>query len=285
MIASAIALSYPLVLNRRSAPAEAGQWARTVGPPVASTLEPVSVASFVLLLVLAASLLTLAPEFVYLKDVFQGRMNTVFKFYYLAWVLLAVSSGYALHGLLRRAGWVRWVGGLGGALLIAAGLFYPVLAVATRTAGRGGSATLDGMAYMENSQPADYAAIRWLQENVEGTPLILEAVGGQYSWGARISAHTGLPTVLGWAGHEQQWRGDTHEPGLREPDVRTMYTSRVWPEVQALLEKYQVEYVVVGPLEISTYGQVAAAKFERVLDAVFQGDGVVIYRWHRLIQP
>ena len=239
-----------------------------------------SVAPFVLLLVLTAALLTLAPEFIYLKDNFGARMNTVFKFYYQAWILFAVAAGYALYDLLRRPGLTRWVVAVGAMLLISSGLAYPALSIHTRTRGFSGETGLDGMAYMADSHPADHAAIRWLQDNVAGTPVILEAVGGQYSWGGRISAHTGLPTVLGWAGHELQWRGSTAEPGIREPDVETLYTSRLWPQTQELLDKYGIEYVTVGPLEVNTYGQMAAIKFDRALETVFQADGVTIYQWN-----
>jgi len=254
-------------------------------PPTSRPLGVQSpITPFVLLLVLTAALLTLAPEFVYLKDNFGARLNTVFKFYYQAWVMFAIASGYALYALLRKPNAVRWVAGVGATVLIAAGLFYPALAIPTRTNNFSGEATLDGMAYMATSHPADYAAIHWLQENVSGTPVILEAVGGQYSWGGRISVHTGLPTLLGWAGHELQWRGFTPEPGIREPDIKEMYTSHSWPETQALLDKYQVEYVIVGPLESSTYGLMASTKFERVLEPVFQADGVTIYKWNNLTE-
>ena len=137
---------------------------------------------------------------------------------------------------------------------------------------------------MAASQPADYAAIRWLQENASGNPVILEAVGGQYSWGGRISAHTGLPTVLGWAGHEYQWRGSTPEPAIREQEIQTIYTSPFWSETQNLLDKYGVEYVIVGPLEWSTYGQVPLVKFDRALETVFEAEGIKIYRWNSLTE-
>jgi YYY domain-containing protein len=236
----------------------------------------------VLLLILTAALLTLAPEFVYLRDNFGARMNTIFKFYYQAWVMFGVASAYALYAILQRQGALRWVAGIGAVAFIGAGLVYPVLAVPTKTNRFAGEPTLDGMAYMAQTQPADHAAILWLQENESGTPVILEAVGGQYTWGGRISAHTGLPTVLGWAGHELQWRGSTPEPGIREPDVETLYTSRVWSETEALLDKYGIEYVVAGPLELSTYGHVTAVKFDRALDTVFETDGARIYRWNGL---
>ena len=261
----------------------AGQSTEEVGEgPVDWPAGDARVAPFVLLLVLVAALLTLAPEFVYLKDNFGARMNTVFKFYYMAWAMWAVGSAYAVYALTQRGLRLRWAVGVTTTLLVGAGLFYPVLAVQTRTNNFDGAGTLDGMAYMEQSQPADYAAIRWLQQNVVGSPVILEAIGPQYSQGGRFAAHTGLPTVLGWAGHEYQWRGDTPEPGTRDADVKTLYSTRLWTETQALLEKYEIEYVIVGPLEISTYGEIAAVKFENALETVFEADGVTIYRWNSL---
>ena len=262
-----------------------GIWgAKPESQPHAELAGRSPVTPFVLLLVLTAALLALAPEFIYLKDNFGTRMNTVFKFYYQVWVLLAVAAAFAFHALLERPGVVRWVAGIGGTLLIAAGLFYPLLSVPTRTNHFSGDPTLDGMAYMAASQPADYAAIRWLQENASGNPVILEAVGGQYSWGGRISAHTGLPTVLGWAGHEYQWRGSTPEPAIREQEIQTIYTSPFWSETQNLLDKYGVEYVIVGPLEWSTYGQVPLVKFDRALETVFEAEGIKIYRWNSLTE-
>ncbi len=261
----------------------AALWQSRLGSAVSPTSAgDGSVSPYVLLLVLTAALLTLGPEFVYLKDNFGTRMNTIFKFYYQAWVMYAVAAAYALWAMMTGRGWLRWAARVGGPLLIAAGLVYPVLSLPTRTNSFKGEAALDGMAYLASAQPADYAVIKWFQENVSRTPVILEAVGGQYSSGGRVSVHTGLPTVLGWAGHEFQWRGSTPEPTIRESDIEKLYTSHVWSETQALLEKYDIEYVVVGPLELNTYGQVAAIKFDRVLELVYQGEGARIYRWNSL---
>ena len=49
---------------------------------------------FAVLLIAAALVLTLVPEFVYLRDKFGTRMNTVFKFYYQGWLMLSVASAY-----------------------------------------------------------------------------------------------------------------------------------------------------------------------------------------------
>jgi uncharacterized membrane protein len=125
----------------------------------------------------------------------------------------------------------------------------------------------------------DLAAIRWLRDNVEGAPTIVEATGGEYTYYGRISVHTGLPTLLGWGGHEQQWRGNYEEPRKREPVIEAIYTSPDVEETAALLDQYDVEYVYLGPLERSTYhvGQPVLAKFESLMDVVFQQGEVTIY--------
>ena len=70
----------------------------------------------------------------------------------------------------------------------------------------------------------DLEAIHWLQDNVEGTPTLLEATIPYFRWGARVSIHTGLPTVLGWDSHEwlQRWE---YRPMIeqRRADVQTIY--------------------------------------------------------------
>ena len=198
--------------------------------------------------------LTWAVEFIYLRDYFGTRMNTVFKFYYQAWVLLAIGCSFGAYHLWQGlCGWRRLALVLPAALLFVLGLLYPLLAAYAKTDGFRGPPTLDGTLYLRASAPADYAAIRWLNENVRGTPVILEAAGGSYSAFARISANTGLPTLIGWDFHEMQWRGSGRFQG-RQEEVRLVYTSPAWAEVQAVLLRYDVHYVYVGPLELQTYG-------------------------------
>src|SRR3970282_2034274 len=93
-------------------------------------------------------------------------------------------------------------------LPLAAGLVYPALATWTKANGfapRLGR-TLDGTSYLAAENPADLAAITWINESLP-TGVIAEAIGGSYSQYGRISAHTGLPTVLGWGGQEVPGRG------------------------------------------------------------------------------
>lgn len=234
---------------------------------------------FVLLLVAMGFLLTYLCEYVYIRDVFGSRMNTIFKLYYQAWVLLAIASAYGAYYLSRRLkGVARYLWTTGFLVLLVLSLIYPLAATRSKTSGA--SPTLDGMAYLAASHPDDYEAIQWLRVNVEGSPVILEAPGGSYTPFGRVSAHTGLPTLLGWGGHEHQWRGTYEEPSRREPDIETLYTSLDLKETERLLEGYDIEYVYLGPLEISKYDLGAAMidKWAAIMDLVYQQGGVTIYR-------
>ena len=235
-----------------------------------------------------------------------GRMNTVFKFYLQVWVLWSLASAVAL-GAIWRQGWVdsrsrwgrAWIIGL--SVLVLAAMVYPLVATRARVADRFDPAvplTLDGTAYMHRSAISaqdqtiallpDLQAIRWLQDNVVGTPTILEAgVGPQphvplYSWGSRISSYTGLPTVQGWDWHQKQQRWGYREMiDDRLRDVWTMYADPSPARALDLLRQYGVQYIYVGALERAYYPPSGLDKFDRMvgsdLELVYDRDGVKIY--------
>ena len=239
---------------------------------------------FALLLIGTATVLVLVPEFVYLRDNFGQRVNTIFKFYYQAWVFFGIAAVFALDYLLRRfrtTGIIVtvWYGTL---LLVA--LLFPVFAVQSRAIEYRGQptnefrrpATLDGLA---NRDPAERDALLWLRENMEGTPVIVEAVGGQYSDYGRVASATGLPTLLGWAGHEYQWRGYTDEPSRRDPVIRTIYSPGNWDTTAQLLDDYNVSLIYFGSLERQDFGPRAQEKLSQNLEVAYSNESVTIYRW------
>ncbi|MCP4361106.1 MAG: hypothetical protein GY796_24120 [Chloroflexi bacterium] len=268
-------------------------------PITPSPHHPVSSSSlpFVLLLIITAALLTLGPEFVYLRDNFGVRLNTIFKFYYQAWIMFGTAGLAGIFFLWRELsdGVQKVVPAIVTAayvILFALSLLFPYYAIQSRAEEFRGPAeaefrqplTLNGLAQMQQFNPDEYAAILWLRDNVSGAPVIVESVGGQYSQYGRVSASTGLPTLLGWAGHEYQWRGSsTPEPGQREPLVQDIYTAPNW-ENSALpqrLDEYGVELIYVGRLENETYGVDGRVpdKFAERLEVAYQNGSVTIYRW------
>ena len=232
--------------------------------------------AFVLLLVILGTLLILGPDFVYLRDNFGYRINTIFKFYYQAWIVLSLAAAYGAAVLLNRLrGPASIVFRLVFALVLIVGLTYPFLSVLNKTNQFNPpfGFTLDDFDRVMRENPDEAAAIRWLQSAPDG--VVAEAVGGAYSNYARISIYTGLPTVLGWGNHEGQWR-DQSLQGTRQADIQSLYTTNDWAATQEILNRYNIRYIYVGNLERSTY-QVNEEKFNRFLRPVFQQGSVTIY--------
>ncbi len=235
--------------------------------------------AFVLLLILLGAGLTLFPEFFYLRDQFGWRMNTIFKFYYQAWVVWACAAAYAsavlwssiksaLPSIAFRAVWI---------FVVVIALVYPFFGFLDRTNGfQPNRWTLDGSAYLATFEPDEMAAVRWLQNAPYGVLAEATSPGASYTGFSRVSTLTGLPGVLGWPGHESQWRGGAVEMGSREPDLQQLYQSRTWDQVLPILEKYNIRYVFVGGLERSQY-RANEALFERYMRVAFQSGSVRVF--------
>ena len=239
---------------------------------------------------------------IYRVDGDVDRMNSIFKFYLQIWVMLAVAAAYLLWrlwherqtGLPRPSGAGKlWAAAL--AALIVGASVYPVLGTHDRLDKRFQTLplTLDGMGYMAEAVytdakgpidlAADLEAIRWLQDTVEGSPVVLEGVTPEYRWGGRVSIYTGLPAVVGWKWHQEQQRwGYRRAVGDRIEDVKRIYSNQDAGEALFLMRKYGVEYVYVGQLERLYYPEAGLAKFDRELGSnlvpVFRTDKVTIYR-------
>jgi YYY domain-containing protein len=234
------------------------------------TLHPVP---FVLLMVVLGGVMVILPEFVYLRDVFGSRMNTVFKFYYQAWMLWSLAAGFAAVVLLRQG---RAISKTLVLLVILLSLLYPALAFPTKTNlfQPVEGFTLDASAYLERYQPDEAAAIRWLSESPLG--VVAEAVGGQYSGYARVATHSGQAAVLGWPGHQGQWRGGYEEVGSREADIRTLYETPDWNQALEIIRRYDIDYIYIGSLELSTYA-LNPEKFDQNLAVGFGLSGTRVY--------
>lgn len=244
--------------------------------------------AFVLLIVALGCAICFGTELIYIRDVFNNRMNTIFKFYYQVWLLWGTATAYTLWWLLTHTRRTQRIVALaaGGlfVLLLVGGLVYPAINLRdmlTRSTYIG----LEGTTPRENT-PEGRAAIRWLRQHAPPGSVVLEMVGpggGSYNpegYGG-VSASTGLPTVLGWVGHESQWRGGDPEARaeleLRQNDVELIYSTLDANQARELLEKYNVSYIYVGHLEQQSYSAESLAKFARIAQPVFAEGSVTIY--------
>ena len=237
-------------------------------------------AAFLCLLALA---IIAGCEVVHFKDSYGDklhRMNTIFKFYIQAWPLLGIGAAALASRAWDRANEGRRTLAVVLAVAFGAALLYPAAATLSRLGQKSGPFSLDARKPLGRRNPGDLAAIEWLERNAPKGAVVLEATGDPYSEFARISSHTGIPTVLGWANHESLWRA--HEPEVMERfgQVRLFYTSGDPAVARGILRRFGVTHVVLGDLERRTYpGADAVAAFpflERVAEApaVFRVSGV-----------
>lgn len=256
-----------------------------------------------LFLIGTAITLTLAVELVHLSgDI--GRMNTVFKFYLQAWILLALASGVCLVWLIKSLRY--WRTGLVFSwqvvlfVLVTASALFTVMGTADKVKDRmapQAPQTLDGMAYMAyatyydmgvNMQLVeDYYAIQWMQDHIEGSPVIVEGQAYEYRWGNRFTIYTGLPGVVGWNWHQRQQRAVLRNNTVQERvnAVDTFYTTEDIAFAADFIDRFDVAYIVVGQLEQAFYPGPGLDKFRaydgHLWDQVHQVGSTIIYEVRR----
>ncbi len=246
---------------------------------------------FILILILLSTLLIIIPEFIYAKDIYPAhyRANTMFKLVYQAFMMLSISSGYIIVRLMSnfksqitnyksQTNWNLfgfWILGFGIFALVA---IYPYFAITSYYGNLQTYYGLDGTLYLKRQYPTDYDAINWININIKGQPVILEAQGDSYTDYARISANTGLPTVLGWTVHEWLWRGTYDIPAPRILEVKTLYETKNIEEAKQLLKKYNVSLVFIGDLERQKYPLLTEDIFKIIGKLIYQNDKTKIYK-------
>ncbi len=263
---------------------------------------------FVLLLILMlSSVLTFTSVF-YLNSNFSGgnaeRMNTVFKMNLQAWIMAGLVAGYALQQIFNKlkqwnpATKKIWLAAF--VMLLAISSIYPFIGTYTYFKGFGATPTLDGFEYMKERDievvlegdrhvrvkiEPDYYAVKWIDENIQGTPTMLEAVPAKAPWSqpfdytyfSRIASLTGVPTLIGWVFHEYNWGYETDVTEQRIWDTTEIYTTNDTERAMELLAKYNVSYVYIGVLENLQYPEEGLKKFEDIGEKVYDYKGAKIF--------
>ena len=232
---------------------------------------------FAVIMGLCAIGLVAIPELVYVRDIYENRnarANTMFKLTYQAYIMFGMTMAYVIFRLLfvNRRKILKAVGVIGLALLLwTCGYFGKSVdswfgQVLDPSQYKGLNAT----AFLETDYAEDVGAIRWLKENIEGSPVVLEANGDSYSEYERVSAMTGLPTVMGWYVHEWLWRNDVADLNAKADEIETIYTSTNAAEVQMLVEKYDISYIFVGSCEREKYADLNNEVLQSLGEIVYQ---------------
>lgn len=230
--------------------------------------------------------LLIIPEFVYIKDIYPAhfRANTMFKLGYQAYIMMGIASTIGFFLIARWKSKIKYF-----LLVIFSASFflisiYPFLAFPSyypkinetktdeNTKEKSKKLDLNGQLWMQDKYTQDMEIINFINKNIPNQPVILEAQGDSYTDYNRVSAYTGNPTVAGWWVHEWLWRGSSDVVGKRIPDIEALYQSEDMSITQQLIDKYQIEYVVVSEIEREKYKYLNEGKFTKIGYKIFESN-------------
>ncbi len=229
------------------------------------------------------------PEFFYIKDIYPAhfRANTMFKMGYQAYIMMSMASAYVIMRIVDWKNYKKYIWAsiytlpfllVSVYFYFAFPSYYPGIDKITQTyfpfltdqKMPKITPQLDGIAWLKDTYQQDLEIINYINKNIIGQPVILEAQGDSYTDYNRVSAYTGIPTVAGWWVHEWLWRGSSDTVGNRIPDISSMYESTDLEITRNLFKKYNVEYVVISQMEREKYPKINEEKFSKIGTLIFQ---------------
>ena len=239
------------------------------------------------LLFIYGIILVFAPNIFFLKDIYFNtnpkyyRANTVFKFWFQAWILFSLSSTLAIYYFYQiKNKSIKIMFTVIFSLVLFSIFLYPVNSVLyiykTNTDTR--FKTLDGSRFLQNQLPNDYKAINWMNKNIVTQANILEKPGDAYTTDSLYSTFTGNPTLIGWINHEYGWRNNWDKMSLIIGDINRIYTSSNQDIVKNLINKYNLEYIIIATKEKDKYGPTAGDVVEKLGSVVYKNNSVKIVK-------
>jgi len=229
--------------------------------------------NFILVLFSFGTFLILISEFFYIKDIYPAhfRANTMFKLGYQAFIIMSVASIIVFYQISNL---IKWQWRIFFKTLFILMLFfvliYPFFAIPSYYGDLRKKPEIDGSVWLKDFYPQDKEIIDFLNKNVSGQPVILEAQGDSYTDYERVSAFTGLPTVAGWWVHQWLWRGSADVVGKRIPDIVEIYEGKDIEKTKEILKKYRIKYVIVSSLERQKYPNLNEEKFSIIGKKIFE---------------
>lgn len=232
--------------------------------------------TFIFILFGVGTFLLIVPEFFYIKDIYPDhfRANTMFKLGYQAYIMMSIGAAYVLYRISTINSIARYIFKLVYVVLFFLLLLYPFFSFPSYYGNFKRPVQLDGSEWLRLQFPEDHEIVTYINTNISGQPVILEAQGDSYTDYERISAYTGVPTVAGWWVHEWLWRGSADVVGKRIPDIVTIYEGEDAAVTRELLKKYHVKYVIVSGQERTKYPQLKERKFGEIGEKVFESSNM-----------
>lgn len=122
----------------------------------------------------------------------------------------------------------------------------------------------------------DYDGIKFMQDNIVGSPVIVEGHTSEYRWGGRYSIYTGLPSVIGWSWHTRQHNSllDRAVVDRRIEQVNEFYNTTDIHIAKEFLDRYRVNYIIVSGLERAYYTSEGLEKFNIMAN---QGELTIVF--------
>ena len=246
------------------------------------------------------------------------RSNTMFKFCFAAFIILSIAMIYSVirllwfvnkHGKYSTAFFAVAIAFI---IMLLVPAHYTMVTLKQRCGEDLSPANykgIDGTNYLtyyassavEENYSGNLMSYKlcseWFNKEIKGSHVICEAYGDSYTDKCLISAYTGNPTVFGWLTHEWLWRFhgiiDEEKDILvsdpandvwtlyitpRHEDVDTIYWSDSPEEVQELINKYHIEYIVMGDIERYQFGVDNTEVFKQLGERVFAYDTLSVYK-------
>tara|TARA_Y100001970_G_scaffold42421_1_gene52880 strand:+ start:15943 stop:18288 length:2346 start_codon:yes stop_codon:yes gene_type:complete len=226
------------------------------------------------LLLFTCFILLYLSELFYLKDIFDNRMNTIFKFHYQVWIVFSITSGITLKLLLsyNMKHISKIILSFSFTILLISNIYFVTSSFLTKINEASNSTpNLSSINHLKNDS-YKYELIRYLKENSNYNDVLIEFVGQSYTKDNQISAETRVPTILGWIGHQLQWRSNNQEIFDRESDIETFYMTENSEEIKNIINKYSITMIILGPNEIEKYNIINLDKFLQFSEIIYENN-------------
>ena len=232
------------------------------------------------LLLFTAFILLYLSELFYVKDIFGNRMNTIFKFHYQVWIVFSITSGISLKFLLEYnlRNITRIILSISFLILATSNIYFVTASYLTKIKESSNlNPNLSSINQLENDTNK-YELIKYLRLNSNHNDVIIEKQGKSYTNDSQISSESRIPTILGWVGHQLQWRSNHSDIYNREEDIDTFYISNDSQEIINIINKYSITMIILGPNEIEKYNINSLNKFLNISEIIYKNNDYTLLK-------